>query len=654
MKKLSILALAAVGLLVGACSSDKDVADQGSQDPFKGREGGFIKVGINLPIQPQVSTRAWKESDDTEPTLDDGLDTEYYVDNCILLLFEGTTEAGATLKQVETVTEFSNFRDTPNQITTSATKTVELLSAPSSNLYAMAVVNGKGVIEQGTDNTKVKYVNAQGTLTEASGITLTDLQKGLVHYNTAGQQFIYEKDNNKCFFMTNAVLNTVQGGTVEPTSGSDDKLHTLAPVDATRIYQTKAEADAASALPSCDIYVERGVAKVTIEGESGTDYLSITGLKDGNGTAKTGKATILLWAIDNKNESSYVVRNAAPFNKWNLRSNGDAQVDAYRFVGANPVDFGQTTKVANTGYRTYWAIDPNYGSDWAEDQFITTPETEYSSAVGTSAPQYCYENTFPVEQQQHNQTTRVVFKVKLTPNPTNNEDDDFYTIGVDKKTMFTLDNVKAKFAAALMNNTTFTTWLTDNCTANPITYEHIDLNVTANAYNVLTLTSVSIKEAYRPQTQATGGGVFDNATVIRTVSSQVGKVTKYTDGYAYYQLRIKHFGDDLTPWNNGEYTTPAPKESSIDDIYPTTPGRDANYLGRYGMVRNNWYTIRLGAIAKIGSATVPEVNREKPDTPNPDDPENPEHPDDELEEAYIKARVNILSWAKRVQEWSLK
>lgn len=652
MKKLSILALAAVGILFAACSSDKDVADQGSQDPFKGREGGFIKVGINLPVQPQVSTRAWEEADGVEPTLDDGLDTEYAVDNCILLLFEGTTEADATLKQVETVTDFSNFRDTPNQITTSATKTVELLSAPSSNLYAMAVVNGKGVIEQGTDKTKVKYVNALGTLTEASGITLTDLQKGLVHYNTEGQRFIYTKagDNNKYFFMTNAVLSLEQGGTVKPATGAG-KLHTLAPVDATRIYQTKAEADAASALPSCDIYVERGVAKVTIEGETGTDYLSITGLKDGNGTPKTGKATILLWAIDNKNESSYVVRNASPFAGWDLISFGNPQVDGYRFIGANPVDVGQSTKVANTGYRTYWAIDPNYGSDWAADQFITTPIREYSSAVGKTAPQYCYENTFPVEKQQHNQTTRVVFKVKLTPEPAAGEDDDFYTIGVDKMTMFTLDDVKKKFAAALMSNTIFTTWLTTNCTANPITYEHIDLNVTANAYNVLTLTSVTIKESYR-KTGSTG--VFDDATVISTVSAQVGKVTKYEDGYAFYQLRIKHFGDDLTPWNNGEYTDPAPKESSIDDIYPRTPGRDANYLGRYGMVRNNWYTIRLGAIAKIGSATVPEVNRDKPTTPEPDDPENPEHPDDELEEAYIKARVNILSWAKRVQNWNLK
>lgn len=650
MKKLSILALAAVGLLVGACSSDKDVADQGSQDPFKGREGGFIKVGINLPVQPQVSTRAWEESDNNEPTLDDGLATEYAVDNCILLLFEGTTEAEATLKQVETVTDFSNFTDDPNQITTSATKTVELLSAPSSNLYALAVVNGKNVIEQGTDITKVKIIDAQGAFTEKSGITLADLQGSLVHYNTAGQQFIYEKDSKKYFFMTNAVLSLEQGGTVKPATGAG-KLHTLAPVDATRIYQTKAEADAASALPSCDIYVERGVAKVTIEGENGTDYLSITGLKDGNGTAKTGKATILLWAIDNKNEASYVVRNASPFAGWDLISFGNPQVDGYRFIGANPVDGGQSTKVADTGYRTYWAIDPNYGSNWAEGQFITTPISQYSSAVGATAPQYCYENTFPVEKQQHNQTTRVVFKVKLTPEPQQGEDDDFYTIGVDKKTMFTLDDVKKKIAAALMSNTTFATWLTDNCTANPITYEHIDLNVTANDYNVLTLTSVTIKEAYR-KTGSTG--VFDDATVISTVSAQVGKVTKYEDGYAFYQLRIKHFGDDLTPWNNGEYTDPAPKESSIDDIYPTTPGRDANYLGRYGMVRNNWYTIRLGAIAKIGSATVPVVNRNPPTNPDPDDPEKPDHPDDELEEAYIKARVNILSWAKRVQNWNLK
>ena len=100
MKKFSFLALAAVGLLFGACASDTEVSDK-AQDPFKGREGGFIKVGISLPVQPQVSTRAWEES--ATGTLDDGLNDEFKVKDCILLLFEGADESTATLKQVDNI-----------------------------------------------------------------------------------------------------------------------------------------------------------------------------------------------------------------------------------------------------------------------------------------------------------------------------------------------------------------------------------------------------------------------------------------------------------------------------------------------------------------------------------------------------------------------
>jgi hypothetical protein len=57
------------------------------------------------------------------------------------------------------------------------------------------------------------------------------------------------------------------------------------------------------------------------------------------------------------------------------------------------------------------------------------------------------------------------------------------------------------------------------------------------------------------------------------------------------------------------------------------------------MVRNNWYDIQLGEILKVGSSTVPTL---------------PGTPDDELDELYIKARINILSWAKRTQSWNLK
>ena len=119
-------------------------------------------------------------------------------------------------------------------------------------------------------------------------------------------------------------------------------------------------------------------------------------------------------------------------------------------------------------------------------------------------------------------------------------------------------------------------------------------------------------------------------------------VERFVGGIAYYAIRIKHFGDDLTPWNKGEYMTGyAPAESTIATIYPdaTDSRQTANYLGRYGMVRNNWYELVIGDILKVGYSEPPTI---------------PSHPDDDLEDSYIKARINILSWAKRPQNWNLQ
>jgi hypothetical protein len=217
-----------------------------------------------------------------------------------------------------------------------------------------------------------------------------------------------------------------------------------------------------------------------------------------------------------------------------------------------------------------------------------------------------------------------------------------------------------------MGNSTFLSWWNNSDAtkggSGTLTYDKMTLILTETTYGVVELSQVTIDKSVLK-----GGAdiTFTNTStdiegsnlsgVIDVVNATVGKVTKYTNGLTYYQIRVKHFGDDLTPWNTDEYiTTTPPKESGIDDIYPDDARRDANYLGRYGMVRNNWYVLQIGSIAKIGSATVPDVNRKTPTTPDPNDPEDPEHPDDELEDAFIKARINILSWAKRPQSWNLK
>lgn len=71
------------------------------------------------------------------------------------------------------------------------------------------------------------------------------------------------------------------------------------------------------------------------------------------------------------------------------------------------------------------------------------------------------------------------------------------------------------------------------------------------------------------------------------------KVATYENGISYYPVRIKHFGDDLTPWKSSEKPLPTVNTGA----YPTA-NQAANYLGRYGVLRNNWYNIDVTGIKK--------------------------------------------------------
>jgi hypothetical protein len=72
----------------------------------------------------------------------------------------------------------------------------------------------------------------------------------------------------------------------------------------------------------------------------------------------------------------------------------------------------------------------------------------------------------------------------------------------------------------------------------------------------------------------------------------------------------------LTPWTTGE-------------PYGTN---NEKYLGRYGVLRNNWYELSVNKVTGLGYPDVPEVK--------------PTLPDDENDQ-YISVSVKILSWAKR-------
>ena len=98
-------------------------------------------------------------------------------------------------------------------------------------------------------------------------------------------------------------------------------------------------------------------------------------------------------------------------------------------------------------------------------------------------------------------------------------------------------------------------------------------------------------------------------------------ISTYAGGESYYVARIKHFGDELTPWSSGGYGS--------DNL---------SFLGRYGMLRNNWYELTVSSVSGPGYPSVPEV---KPNTPDDED------------DKYISVSVKILKWAKRSQDVKL-
>ena len=137
----------------------------------------------------------------------------------------------------------------------------------------------------------------------------------------------------------------------------------------------------------------------------------------------------------------------------------------------------------------------------------------------------------------------------------------------------------------------------------------------------LTTENVSIKDGETEKV---------DPTLVATLNKKLGLdetngvgIKTYENGVSYYIARIKHFGDDLTPWTAGE------------DTYGEN---NLKWLGRYGVLRNNWYDLTINKISGPGYPDVPEV---KPGTPDDEDTK------------YINVSVKILDWAKRSQSVEL-
>lgn len=581
MKKGLLFSVALAGLMLGSCSSSDDLNGGGNNTGSNQSGNGYVAFNIHLPSQSGSSSRA---NDDFK----DGMKSEYDVKDATLLVFEGADEANAQFKGAYKLnTAPWTDKDANENITTTSATVVKQIDTPvsASNCYALVVLNNNGVFTVDELNKKITLAGASTAFTG----TYDEFAKNLS-----------DKDlTSKGFYMANAPLADAPGGSNPITSVN---VKTLVNLDG-KIKESESAAKSAPA----QIFVERGVAKVTMQ-KTSTPAI-VDGSKKSDGTS-TVDFKITSWALDNTNKKTYLVRSTDGFGDWaNLASNSTSVLaDKYRFVGSNAVATGL--------YRTYFAKDANYTATENENaitakDLVTSATPSFESTFGDENPIYCFENTFDVASQLDKFTTRVLIKAELNSKQT------FYVINGDENTIFDKTEVEKEIKKYFL--TEYKSWIQTHVTGTTSVNEgNLNVTISDNA-GAVTITSIEFTGGASATTMPT-----DYQT---TVMNRIGTIQEYKNGEAYYFVRIKHFGDDLTPWKNNE--TPLPSTSSV---YPTD-NQAGNYLGRYGVLRNNWYDISVTGVKGLGSSTVPDVTTDT---------------DDELK-SYIAVQINVLSWAKRTQ-----
>lgn len=573
MKIKHFFGLAVIAAMTASCSSNEDLGTAGPGTGTNEAGVGYATFTINLP-----TTRGTRADGDLE--FNAGDEKEYNVNDVTLLIFQ--KETGATsedeykfVEQADLGTMAPWIKDNgTNGVTTAATITATLNSIDlTSDYYALAILNNKD--DEGNNK-----------------VTLPTTGDTYGTWNVAGKAAGKFTDTSKGFYMANAPVFS-EG---EPTS--------LVKVEG--VYTTKQKAESSKAT---SIHVERGLAKVTLTSSKFPETLTPTGAK-----YNKDKVDITAWNLDVTNKSTFPIHKTAGLTKnfatiWsNTASTTGASVT--RFVdGSNPVF-----------KRVYWGVDPNYSDDLKTVAACTGAfnilDANATIDGAANKPQYCLENTFDINHMKQGQTTRVVFKATYTPNGFT-KGDTFYKIGNSTDLWKKADleaQIEAKAAEVLGVATSKI----------EVKLDALGNNLNEAGTRLLTVDNVKIKDSSATGSHAVSQDNIDDINaklgLKKAGTDPIVGIATYKSGESYYIARIKHFGA-LTPWAEGQ------------DTYGTNNDENnTKYLGRYGVLRNNWYELTVGSVSGLGTPDVPTI---KPDVP------------DDENYRYISVSVKILDWAKR-------
>jgi len=603
------LGLALLTALAASCSSDNDVA-QSNNPTMENGESAFATLRINLPAQQ--GTRAAEYAD--------GLSSEYAVNDGTLLVFKKVNDTDAEGKyQFITSVNLGNMNPWQDYGKTGVQTTADITAELGSTSYADlkdGKIYGLVILNNGTGDAQKIKLPTEGQTFSA--------------WNVAGNV-----NATKMLVTSNGI---VMANAPEWKTAGVTPL-TLVKIDGDKVKPTKAQAEAAGA--AADIYVERGLAKVTMD----KDKTSKNGFTPTGSTYKDDEVLIKGWVLDVTNRSSFPVHNVDGLDKdypdiWKYDDSKTTAPTFNRFHDTTVLDEGDEEEVDNQKSifrRVYWGKDPNYDQNITDvSQYFNLAKAEdldkddaskfetQDDDGDVSNPKYCLENTFDIAHMTQNQTTRVLFKAIYLPggmtfDPDNmTKGDTFYKIG-DQSGLYkeedfkTLINTIVKSVTGKTEGTNYTLDLGDIATVAG-DHELSDANFKAVP---------SPAKAFTRGTEEAEAGDGTKNNILTTdeiskVNAQLnGKIKTYLNGVCYYIGRIKHFGNDETPWKQGD---------------PTYDGKNLEYLGRYGVLRNTWYSLHVNSVSGPGEPVIP-------DTPDiPDDDNN-----------YINLSVKILTWAKRGQ-----
>ena len=577
MKIKHLFGLAVIAAMTASCSSNEDLGTAGPGTGANETGVGYATFTINLP-----STSGSRAAGD--PTMEEGDADEYAVKSATALIFQKYGADEGSYKFVESVTlPIDGWTDDPaDGITTTSKKLVaKLTNVDTKNDYSVLILLNNNKTGGGA---KVELPTAGQSYNEWNSKILTPSVTDLA---ASGD-----------FYMANA-----------PLKGTAASPATLVSIDKDKIYASETEANNPANDCAATVCVERGVAKMSVANPTPTAPKKVKDKATDDDTNSTVEFSN--WALDITNNKTYAVHNID-----GLSSDFDDIWTTPRFIGTNS--------------RVYWGKDPNYNMDVLKQNDATgdskrdeefkfiNATSEINKAFTESA--YCLENTFNLANMYQGQTTRVIFKATYAP-----KDDTDHSLAETDGTFYTIGNM-----TTILNDTKLKDAV--DAVATPVlptgyTIDYTNFK-TKEGSHVITLADIkdatgTVLVGATPYSIGTGTKTGDE--IVADINTKLGLkagrseemvgINTYLKGVTYYIARVKHFGA-LTEWHSGE-------------SYGTN---NSKYLGRYGMLRNNWYELKVGNVYGPGYPGVPPVD--------------PNQPDDENEK-YLSVSVKILSWAKR-------